>query len=99
MEALLCEYEDATKKASSEMDVEALPLEQDVNKSNSNKNIDAVSTEDVNNARSETVEALSTEDDTNYASSENMVQEDVEEASSEFDICNPKLSREDGFWP
>ena len=57
-----------------------------------------MSTEDVNNSRSETLEALRTEDDTKYSRSENMVQEDVEEASSEFDICNPKLSREDSFW-
>ena len=58
-----------------------------------------MSTEDVNNARSETLEALHTEDDTKYARSENMVQDDVEDASSDFDIYNPKFSREDGFWP
>ena len=80
------------------MDVEALPLEEDAEKSNSNKNIDAVSTEYLKNARSETLEALRTEDDTKYAGSENMVQEDVKEASSEFDICNLKFSRDDGFW-
>ena len=34
------------------MDVEALPLEEDADKSNSNKNIYAVSTEEVKNARS-----------------------------------------------
>ena len=28
-----------------------------------------------------------------------MVQEDVEEASSDFDICKPKFSRENGFCP
>ena len=61
-------------------------MEEDENNSNSNKNIYAVSTEDVNNARSETLETLRTEDDTRYAISDNMVQEDVEETSSEFDI-------------
>ena len=80
------------------MDLGALPLEEDAEKSNSNKNIDTVSTQNVNNARIETLEALRTEDDTKYAGSENMVQEDVKEASSEFDICNPKFSRDDGFW-
>ena len=69
MEALVYEYEEVTKKASNEIYVEALPLEEDDKKSNSNNNIDAVSTEDVNNARSETLEALRTEDDTNYARS------------------------------
>ena len=53
MEALLCEYEESTKKARSDMDVEALTLEEDFNMSNSNKNIDEVSTEDIKNARSE----------------------------------------------
>ena len=77
MEALVYEYEEVTKKASNEIYVEALPLEEDDKKSNSNNNIDAVSTEDVNNARSETLEALCTEDDTKYARSDNMVQEDV----------------------
>ena len=86
VEALLCEYEKVTKKASIDMDVQALTLEEDTKKSNSNNNIDAVSTQDVNNARSETLEALCTEDDTKYARSDNMVQEDVEEAISEFDI-------------
>ena len=81
------------------MDVEALPLEEDANNSNMNKNIYAVSTEDVKNARSETLEALCTEDDKKYARSENMVQEYIEEESGEIDICNPKVSREDGFWP
>ena len=99
VETLLCEYEEGTNKASSEMDVEALPLEEDADKSNSNKNIDAVSTEEVKNARSETLEALHTEYDTKYARSDNMVQDDVEDATSEFDIYNPKFSREDGFWP
>ena len=56
------------------MDVEALPLEEDADKSNSNNNIYAVSTEDVKNTRSETLEALFTEDYTKYARSENMVQ-------------------------
>ena len=79
------------------MDVEALSLEEDAKKSNSNKNIDALSTEDVNNARSENFKALRTEDETKYTRSENMMQEDVEEASSEFDICNPQFSREYGF--
>ena len=77
VEALLCEYGEGTRKESSEMDVEALPLEKDADKSNSNKNIDAVSTEEVKNARSENLEALHTEDDTKYARSENMLQEDV----------------------
>ena len=81
------------------MDVEAIPLEQDVDKSNSNNNIYAVSTEDVKSARSETLDALRTEDDTKYARSENMVQDDIEEEISEFYICNPKLSRKYGFWP
>ena len=81
------------------MDVEDLPLEEDTKKSNIKNNIYEVSNEDVKNARSEILQALRTEDDTNYARSENMAQEDVEEASSEFDIRNPKLSREDGFWP
>ena len=80
------------------MDVKALPLEEDAKKSNSNNNIDLVSTEDINNARSENLEALRTEDDIKYASSENTVREDVEKAGSAFDICNPKLSREAGFW-
>ena len=44
VESLLSEYEEGAKKASSEMDVEALPLEDDAKKSNSNKNIDSVST-------------------------------------------------------
>ena len=82
MEALVYEYEEVTKKASNEMYVEALPLEEDDKKSSSNNNIDAVSTEDVNNARSETLESLRTKDDTKYARSENIVQENVEEASS-----------------
>ena len=69
MKALLCEYEEGTKKASSEMDVEALPLEEDHDKSNSNKNIDALSTEDVKNSGIETLEALRTEYDTKYARS------------------------------
>ena len=99
MEALLCEYGEGTKKASSDMDVEELTLEKDADKSNSKNNIDSVSTEEVKNARSETLEALHTEDDTKNARSENMVQDDVEDASSVFDIYNTKFSREDGFWP
>ena len=99
VEALLCEYGEGTRKESSEMDVVALPLEEDAEKSNSNKNIDAVSTDYLKNARSEALEALRTEDDTKYARIDNMVQEEVEGASTEFDICNPKLSREDGFFP
>ena len=99
MEALLCEYEESTKKARSDMDVEALTLEEDFNMSNSNKNIDEVSTEDINNARSETLESLSTEDVTKYARIDHIEQEDVEDASSEFDIRNPNFSREDDFWP
>ena len=91
MGSLVYEYEEVTKKASNEMYVEALPLEEDYKKSNSNNNIYAVSTEDVKNSRSETLEALCTKDDTKYARSENMVQEEVEETSSEFDICNSKL--------
>ena len=98
MEALLCEYEEGTKKANSDMYVEVLPLEEDAEKSNNNKNIYAVSTEDINNARSETLEALRTEYDTKYTRIDNMAQEDVDEATNEFDICNPKLSREGGFW-
>ena len=31
VDTLLCEYEEGTKKAGSEMDVEALPLEEDTN--------------------------------------------------------------------
>ena len=58
-----------------------------------------MSTEEVKNARSETLEALHTEDDNKNARSEYMVQDDVEDESSEFDIYNPKFSREDGFWP
>ena len=73
-------------------------MEEEDEKLNSNNNIDAVSTEDVKNARSETVEALRTEDDTKFEGIDNMVQGNVEEASIEFDICNPKFSREDGFW-
>ena len=42
MDALICEYEEGTKKEISEMDVEALPLEEDAKKSNNNKNIYAV---------------------------------------------------------
>ena len=57
---LLCEYKEGTKKESSEMDVEALPLEEDKKESNINKNIYAVSTEDVKNERRETLEALRT---------------------------------------
>ena len=52
VEALLCEYGEGTKKASSDMDVEELTLEKDADKSNSKKNIDSVSTEEVKNARS-----------------------------------------------
>ena len=99
MEALLCEYEQVTNKASNEKDVEAIRLEQEDKNSNSNKNIDAVSTEDANNVSSETLQALHTKDDTKYTRSEIMMQEEFGEASSEFDIYNPKQSRKDGFSP
>ena len=53
-----------------------------------------MSTEDAKKASSEKVEALHTEDNSKYAIGENMVpvrtEEDVEDTSSEFDICNPK---------
>ena len=43
--------------------MESLPLEEDPEKSNSENNIDAVSTEDVNKESSENLEALRTEDE------------------------------------
>ena len=39
VEAVLCVYAEGAKKESSEMGVEALPLEEDAKKSNNNKNI------------------------------------------------------------
>ena len=49
--------------------MEKLLLEEDADKSNINKSIYAVSTADVKNTRSETLEALCTEYDTKYARS------------------------------
>ena len=74
VEALLCEYKEGTKKASNDMYVEAIHLEEDSNNSNSNKNIEAVSNEDVKNARSQSLEALLTEDNTKYVISDSMLQ-------------------------
>ena len=85
------------------MDVEAIPLEEDAKKEKSDKNIYEVSTEDEKKANSENMEALSTEDESKYASSKSMVsvttEENAEEATTEFDICNHKLPMEDGFLP
>ena len=47
------EDEEGAKKASSEMDLEALTLEKDIKKSNCENNIDVVSTEDAKKASSE----------------------------------------------
>ena len=53
--------------------MEELLLEEDANKSNSENNIYAVSTEDAKKEISENVEALRTEDDYKYAIIKNMV--------------------------
>ena len=49
------------------------------------------------------MEALYTEDDAKYANSKNMVhvltEDGVEESIIEFDICNPKFTREYVFLP
>ena len=55
------------------MDLEALTLEKDIEKSNCENNIDVVSTEDTKKASSENVEAMHTEYVSKYASIENMV--------------------------
>ena len=51
----------------------------------------------------ENVEAVCTDYDSNYIGSHNIIcvqtEQDIEETSSEFDICNPKLTMEDGFLP
>ena len=70
MEAVLYKYEEDANKASSDMDVESLTLEEDVEKENSENNIDAVSTEDVYKASSENVEALPLGEDVEKSKSE-----------------------------
>ena len=67
VESVIFEYEEGAKKASIDMDVETLTLNEDFKKSNSENSIDAVSTEDAKKAISENVEALHTEDDPKYA--------------------------------
>ena len=42
MEAVPCKDDEGRNKSMSEMDVEALPLEENTNKKNSGKNVDAV---------------------------------------------------------
>ena len=73
VDAVLCEYEDCTNEEISYMGVEAITLEKDANNSNSENNIDVVSTEDKNKAISENVEALRTKYGSKYAISDNMV--------------------------
>ena len=60
MDALICEYEEGTKKESSDMDVEDLPLEEDTKKSNIKNNIYAVSNEYAKKESSENMETLRT---------------------------------------
>ena len=45
MKVNIFEYDECAKKEISEMDVEALPLQEDADKANSDKNADKVSTE------------------------------------------------------
>ena len=74
--------------------MDAITLKNDADKANSDRNVDSVSTEDVKKASNENVEALHTKDDTKYSISENMAplktEEEVEEVSSKFYICNSK---------
>ena len=73
MEAVICKNEGGSKKKTSEMDVEALPLEEDSEKSNSETNIDGVSTDYTKKESSENMESLCSEDDYKYSSTDNMV--------------------------